>query len=272
MVNLFGRGFVGNHYLKLFPCLVNDRNDSVPQIQQGQILYTISTVDNYNILDNPYIDIETNLTKLISVLEHCRTRSVVFNFVSSWFVYGDVELPYKEDSDCRPRGFYSITKRTAEQLLIEYCNQFGIQWRILRLANVIGAGDPKVSLRKNVLTYMIRQLVDNQDIIVYKSGEFLRDYIHVNDVAHAIDLVLNCAPINSIYNIGNNNSMKFIDLLQYAHNKIRSRSQIIKSANGSTQDMIMSCDKLFSLGYQPRYTVADCIDELIAEAQLINNV
>jgi|LakMenE18May11ns_1017448.scaffolds.fasta_scaffold9826457_2 nucleoside-diphosphate-sugar epimerase len=272
MVNLFGRGFVGNHYDRLFPCVVNDRNDSVPQIQQGQILYTISTVDNYNILDNPYIDIETNLTKLISVLEHCRTRSVVFNFVSSWFVYGDAELPYKEDSDCRPRGFYSITKRTAEQLLIEYCNQFGIHWRILRLANVIGSGDQTVSLRKNVLTYMIRQLVDNQDIIVHKSGEFLRDYIHVNDVAHAIDLVLNCAPINSIYNIGNNNSMKFIDLLQYAHNKIRSRSQIIKSANGSTQDMIMFCDKLFSLGYRPRYTVSDCIDELIAEAQLINNV
>ena len=70
MVNLFGNGFVGSNYSKKYPCIINDRNDLVPKT--NQILYFISTTDNYNVHTNPYIYIETNLTTLIRVLENSR--------------------------------------------------------------------------------------------------------------------------------------------------------------------------------------------------------
>ncbi len=62
MVNLFGKGFIGTHYADMYDCVVNDRNDLT--IKTNDILYMISTTDNYNVKNNPYLDIDTNLTTL----------------------------------------------------------------------------------------------------------------------------------------------------------------------------------------------------------------
>ena len=51
-----------------------------------------------------------------------KNSNTVFNFISSWFVYGkNNEIPFREDySQCNPTGFYSITKYCAEQLFKLY--------------------------------------------------------------------------------------------------------------------------------------------------------
>jgi nucleoside-diphosphate-sugar epimerase len=265
MVNLFGNGFVGSHYNKLYPSVINERNSLVPQIQQGQILYTISTTDNYNISTNPYIDIDTNLTTLIRVLENCRDRQIVFNFVSSWFVYGASTEAYTEDSTCRPQGFYSITKRTAEQLLIEYCDHYKIPWRIVRLANVIGPGDRGVSVKKNILTYMIRRLKQNLPIELHARGQQKRDYINVRDVATAIDLVMNKGNTREIYNIGTGTSISLDEAITYAAKKIQSQSPIHYIDKGQSTEMVLNVEKITRLGFRTTYSVFDSIDELIFE-------
>ena len=158
MVNLFGKGFVGTHYSSMYECIINDRNDLTPKT--NNILYTISTTDNYHVRTNPYIDIETNLTTLIRILENCKDKDITFNFISSWFVYGQNDrTPFKEDDlSCNPTGFYSITKRCAEQLIISFCNTYGIKYRIFRLANVLGEGDQKISKKKNALQFLIKEI------------------------------------------------------------------------------------------------------------------
>jgi nucleoside-diphosphate-sugar epimerase len=145
---LGGNGFVGSRYRELTENVVINAKYDYNVKDDSEVVYFISTVDNYNVHTNPFVDIETNLTCLINTLESCKDKNITFNFISSWFVYGDVELPAKEDSYCNPKGFYSITKRTAEQLLISYCETFGIKWRIIRLGNVLGKGDKKVSKRR----------------------------------------------------------------------------------------------------------------------------
>ena len=67
------------------------------------------------------IDIETNLSVMMEVLEKLKEKDFVFNFISSWFVYGDTKMPASETSICFPKGFYSITKKAAEDLLISFC-------------------------------------------------------------------------------------------------------------------------------------------------------
>jgi len=265
MVNLFGNGFVGSHYNKLYPCRVNDRNSLTPLIQSGQILYTISTTDNYNISTNPYLDIDTNLTTLIRVLENCQGKEIVFNFVSSWFVYGNAPMPYVEDSYCNPKGFYSITKRTAELLMIEYCDYYKIPWRIVRLANVIGLGDRGVSVKKNILTYMIRRLKQNLPIELYAQGQQKRDYINVRDVAAAIDLVMNNGNTGEIYNVGTGVSISLDEAITYAAKKIQSQSEIHYIDKGQRTEMSLNVEKINKLGFQAKYSVFDSIDELISE-------
>lgn len=269
MVNLFGKGFIGSHYASKFDCIVNDRNDLTPKT--NDILYMISTTDNYNVKTNPYIDIDTNLTTLIRVLENCRDKDVTFNFVSSWFVYGQTMPPFTEQTPCNPKGFYSITKRTAEQLLVSYCETYNIKYRILRLANVVGPGDHGVSKKKNALTYLIREIVKGNDIDLYDNGDFCRDYIHVGDVCTAINLVLEKGEVNTIYNIGNGDETKFRDAIDYVIHKVNSGSNVnnIPQADFHKQvqvkSMSMSNYKLRMLGYVPEYTMEMILDDLIRQ-------
>jgi nucleoside-diphosphate-sugar epimerase len=267
MVNLLGRGFIGSRYAELYPCTVNDRNDLTPK--EENILYMISTVDNYHVKTNPYIDIDTNLTTLIRVLENWRQQypNGVFNFASSWFVYGDTELPAREDSYCNPKGFYSITKRAAEQLLISYCETYNLKYRILRFANVLGTGDAKAGPKKNAVTYMINQMKQDQPVNLYDGGEFIRDYIHVDDLCNAVNTVLTQGTTNEIYNIGNGMDTKFKDIIDHVV-KLGSISQVnnIEQADFhkivQVKSMYMDTTKLRMLGYAPKYSIYNIVEEL----------
>jgi nucleoside-diphosphate-sugar epimerase len=221
---------------------------------------------------NPYIDIETNLTTLIRVLENTKTLdNVVFNFASSWFVYGNVEPNASETSHCDPKGFYSITKRTAEQLLISYCETYKINYRVLRFSNVLGPGDKHVSAKKNALTFLLRKLKNHEEINLYNDGDFYRDYMHVADVCSAINLVLEKGNHNEIYNIGTGTPVLFKDAIDYIVKKTNSKSKInhVDQSNFhkivQTPSFYMNCDKLKNLGYANFKDIYTILDELIEE-------
>jgi UDP-glucose 4-epimerase len=95
-----GSGFIGGRFCDIQSDRVikMDRDDYKPQ--SSEILYFISTVDNYNIHNNLHIDVETNLGVLMSMLENIDRQDpdLVINFVSSWFVYGkNTIMPFHED-------------------------------------------------------------------------------------------------------------------------------------------------------------------------------
>ena len=277
MINLFGgSGFVGTSFREKYECLANERNDLIPQLASGvtDVLYLISTIDNYNVKVNPHIDIDSNLTTLIRVLENFRRLNkpnVVFNFASSWFVYGDSELPARETSYCDPKGFYSITKRAAEQLLISYCETYDLKYRILRFANILGPGDMKVSRKKNALTYLIEKIRFNEDIDIYDNGEFYRDYIHVSDLCYAVRTVMQHGAVNEIYNIGNGKPILFREIIEYAIKKSNSKSKInfIEQPDFhklvQVKSMYMDNSKIRSLGYSPIFTIHTIINQLLNE-------
>ena len=267
-INVLGKGFVGGRYAELTPdVIVNERSDY--EVKTNEVVYFISTIDNYNVYTNPYLDIETNLSTLIETLESCKGKDVTFNFISSWFVYGDVPLPAKEDAHCDPKGFYSITKRTAEQLLISYCETFGLKYRILRLGNVLGKSDMKVSKKKNALQFLINEIKENQDINLYDGGDVYRDYIHVDDVVSAINLVINSGEVNQIYNVGNGESIYLGETLQYAKKLLNSTSKFTSieavdfHKKVQTKNMVLDISKLKALGYTPKYNMNDIIKGLI---------
>jgi len=274
-LQIFGAGgFVGSTFIKRNPlCTVKQRNDHIVDIEKD-VLYLISTVTNYNVKKDPYIDIETNLILLMKILSRFQTSKRIFNFISSWFVYGNTSVPATEESVCNPTGFYSITKRCAEQLLISYCQTFNIKYRIIRLANVAGYGDKKSSAQKNALQYMINQLKNNQDVNLYEDGNMYRDYIHVNDVVDAIGIILNKGEINSIYNAGNGIPLLIKDLIGYAKQLIGGTGKINNIDVPQFHKIVqvdsqwMKNDKLKSLGYEPRYDMKSIIEDMVFGAAL----
>lgn len=264
-----GTGFVGSEFCKQYSndVIIIDRNSTEPV--SNKVLYLISTVDNYNVLTDPFIDINTNLTHLIKVLENCKDKNIEFTFISSWFVYGDTDLPAKETSICKPKGFYSITKYAAEQLIESYCKTFNIKYKIIRLGNVVGKTDDKVSKKKNALQYLLNELKENKDINLYYNGEFFRDFIHVSDVAKGIKFIMDNGHNEETYNLGSGKPVLFKDVIDYAYNKIGSNS-IIGTMDATefhkivqVKSMYLDTNKINNLGWYPIKNINQMIDELI---------
>ena len=265
-ISVYGAtGFIGSRFCDLYSNVVVKigRDESSPLTKN--ILYLISTVDNYNVHTNLKIDVETNLVKLMNVLTQIKNdpdrEDYVFNFVSSWFVYGqNYEIP---------TGFYSITKYCAEQLLVSFCNTYNIKYRILRLANVIGEGDNKISNKKNALQFLIKEIVHNRDIPLYYGGEVLRDYIYVDDVCDAIKLCIDAAPSDQIINIGSGQPYKFIDIINKAMEYSES-SSIIKHIEPTkfhnivqVRHSYLDTTKLESYGFKTKYNINTIVKTLV---------
>lgn len=267
-----GTGFIGSRFCELNGnTIIIPRNDYKPKT--SEILYFISTIDNYNIHKDLFIDIDTNLTTLMRVLENVdrSDKNVVFNFVSSWFVYGkNQNTPFKEDDlGCNPTGFYSITKRCAEQMLISFCETFNIKYRIFRLANVLGEGDNKISKKKNALQYLIKEIVYGRDVELYYGGNVLRDYIYVDDVCNAISHCMEYAPPNQIINIGSGKPYVFLNVIKKAIRYANSSSRII-NINPThfhnvvqVKDSYLDTTKLRNFGYECQYNIDAIVEKLV---------
>ena len=281
---LGGYGFVGSEYTKFAQnrhfVIRNFRNNF--EVVSPDCVYFVSTIGNYNVYTDNLLDINTNLVVLMQTLDRYKKRIELtgkkgcFNFISSWFVYGqdsgfgENSRGISENDFCDPKGFYSITKRCAEQLLISYCETFNLNYRILRLANVLGKDDKKVSPKKNALQYLLGEIKENRPVDLYDSGYFYRDFIDVRDCARAIDLVVTEGDLDSIYNIGNGKPIVFRDAIEYSKNKLNSTSELrtieqkeFHKKVQSSRSFYMDNSKLQSLGYSPKYSIFETIDDII---------
>ena len=233
-----GTGFIGGTFCRLYPLDVDIISKQSIQFNTKEVLYFISTTTNQNVFNDLYIDIDTNLNFLMNVLSNCKDKDVTFNFISSGFVYGNNVIDAKETDCCNPTGFYSITKRCAEQLLISFCETFGIKYRILRIGNVYGL-DKTISPGKNVLGYMMELLKNNEDIKLYEGGKFLKE----------------------IYNISSGTSMMFVDIIKNLKNMLHSKSNIIDIPFPEEQkyiqvkNMTLDNTKLKSIGFVPKLDI-----------------
>lgn len=267
-----GKGFVGRAYVDAHYhhavgniASINERNDY--KVHSEDVLYLISTITNHNVFHDIHVDINTNLNLLMDVLkswkeyqESTKTRGV-FNFISSWSVYGNQKvLPVAETAPCcEPKGFYIITKRCAEQLLVSYCEMFGLKYRILRLCNILGP-DEKIDATKNGLQYTFQQLREGKDAKLFGDGMFYRDYMHVKDCARAIELVIAKGNANEIYNIGNGKTWYYRDIVNYAAQLLNTGAKGVYVEPNAFQKTVpvssfyMDITKLHNLGFVPEYT------------------
>lgn len=254
-ISVYGAtGFIGETFCNLYL-------DEIVKIPRGQrkpetknILYLISTISNYNVFEDLHLDVDTNLTVLLDVLQYCKDNELVFNYVSTGFVYGPDILYAKEEDQCDPRGFYSITKRTAEQLLISFCKTFDVKYRILRIANVYGQ-DKMISSKKNVLGFLVGLMKENKPITLYDDGMQLRDYMHVIDICRALKIVIDEGEVNEIYNIASGTALPFREIVTMVKDILDSESELLSvetpKFNQITQakNFALNADKLKSLGF-----------------------
>jgi nucleoside-diphosphate-sugar epimerase len=242
-LSLFGAGFIGGNFAKMFPdeVFIEDRNSLVPTY--NNVLYMRGTTSNYNVFSDISKDVRDNLLLFTETLKNI-TSNHNFTLISSWFC----ETP--------KLGFYSLTKQLQEKLLESYYTTIlkSNNFKIIRLSNVIG-GDPKASNKKNALEFLVSKIKNNEDIDIY-SGDNFRDFISVHDCCRAIKLVMEKGNNGETYNIGMGVSNRIIDLCEYCIDKIKSKSKIniipapIFHSQVQIKDYFMDCSKLQDLEFE----------------------
>jgi nucleoside-diphosphate-sugar epimerase len=254
-----GTGIIGSYYIGLYGGRPLLRDQCSPM--DKEVLYLISTTSNC--YEKPLVHTRTNIDCLMKRLIACKEADIkTFNFVSSWFVYGDRQDVMKESDCCSPHGLYSITKHCAEQLVIDYCSHFAIKWRIFRLGNVYGGPDASDG-RRNALHYIVQELKANRCVKVV--DEMSRDYIHIYDACRAMQLLSKEAPENEIYNIASGRSTLLSDCVEQCKEILKSESEIIHRkprVGEQSQKMVLDCGKLFSAGFLPVISLEEGLHDL----------
>jgi len=117
---------------------------------------------------DPLSTIKLNILGTNNILEAC-TKEKVKRFVYASTVYVYSELG----------GFYRCSKQAAESYIEEYQRKHGLDFTILRYGTVYG---PRADEKNSVYRYLMQALNDGK-ITCKGSGEELREYVHVKDVA-----------------------------------------------------------------------------------------
>lgn len=169
-------------------------------------------------LQDPYYDCDVNILGIVNILEACRKTSVKrVIFPSSAAVYGDLsDIPLTEDlvAKAQPSSFYGLSKMTSEKYLALYQAVYGLEYVVLRYANVYGErqGD---SGEGGVVSIFARKARMSEPIMIFGDGGQTRDFIYAGDVAEANCQALITPNPNYAYNISTELETSVNDLAGY---------------------------------------------------------
>ena len=146
--------------------------DSVRKAMVGQqTVYNFAGLANLDEAhEQPVESARINVLGNATVLEEARRAEIPrYIFASTIYVSGE------------SGGFYRASKQACERYVEEYQRWFGLDFTILRYGSIYGRrSDPG----SGVAQYLLQALRDRK-IVIRGSGEELREYVHVADVARA---------------------------------------------------------------------------------------
>ncbi len=174
-----------------------------------------SHVDNS--LAGPKVFLETNIMGTFNLLQASleikkNIPSIMFHHVSTDEVYGDLAFhapKFTEDSNFKPSSPYSASKASSDLLVQSWARTFNLNYIITNCSNNFGARQHSEKLIPTV----IKRILSNKKIPIYGNGLNIRDWIFAKDHANAIISIHDHNLINERINIGGNNEIANISLV-----------------------------------------------------------
>src|SRR5437763_13980432 len=159
----------------------------------------------------------TNVGGTLNLLDSMRAAGVErLVFSSTCATYGDPDtIPIAEEAPERPTNPYGASKLAVDRMISDHCAAHGLGAVSLRYFNVAGASgeqgedhDPETHLIPNVLraaSGAIEHVEGFGNDYETPDGTAIRDYIHVEDLAHAHLQAVDAAAAGAhrILNLGN---------------------------------------------------------------------
>ena len=153
---------------------------------------------------DPLADLMVNTGSTLLLLDwSLRNNIEKFIYASSMSVYGPSDgKPISETYVCKPSSFYGASKLASEKYLNIY-SELGIKTTALRFFNVYGPGQNLKNMKQGMASIYLSFILRNEPIEIKGSIDRFRDFVYVDDVVDAIELVYdNPKSSGKIYNIG----------------------------------------------------------------------
>jgi len=140
---------------------------------------------------DPVFDAEVNVLGSITLMHEAVENNVqTFIFASSGgAIYGETPHPAVETAVKAPISPYGAAKAAVENYLFAYSKTFGLKPVILRYANVYGPRQDPAG-EAGAVSIFASALIAGRGVTIFGSGEQVRDYVFVEDVAQANLLAL----------------------------------------------------------------------------------
>ena len=165
--------------------------------------------------------VQTNVVGTFTLLEAFRQRwnqrgqpqSDRFLHVSTDEVYGSLEPDdpaFTETTPYTPNSPYSASKAGSDHLARAYFHTYGMPTLITNCSNNYGP----YHFPEKLIPLMCINILLGKPLPVYGDGQNIRDWLYVEDHCRALDVVIHQGKPGETYNVGGNNEVKNIDLVE----------------------------------------------------------
>ena len=174
-------------------------------------------------IDGPAAFIETNIVGTYVLLEAARhywtrlasTAKEAFRFhhISTDEVYGDLhdtESLFTETTPYAPSSPYSASKASSDHLVRAWLRTYGMPTIVTNCSNNYGP----YHFPEKLIPLVILNALEGKPLPVYGNGCQIRDWLYVEDHAHALYKVVTEGKPGETYNIGGHNERKNIDVVK----------------------------------------------------------
>lgn len=230
--------------------------DTIFQFEQPDIvIHGAEETENHS---DPNSFITSNVLGTQVIINCCLKHKVEkLIYASTDQVYGQLtsesDPSWKEGAEINPRSPYAATKAAGE-LLVKAAHQTrGLIYNIARGSNNYG---PRQAAEK-LIPKVIKSILHEKNIPIYGQGLQVRDWTHVYDNCAALMTIINKGAPNEIYNIGSNQELPNIEVVQKICNIMKKGHDLMSFIPdplvGHDFRYSMDSSKIRELGWKPNF-------------------
>tara|TARA_B100001093_G_C26761083_1_gene985727 strand:- start:392 stop:1327 length:936 start_codon:yes stop_codon:yes gene_type:complete len=232
------------------------------EVKKNDVIIPLAAIVGAPACDlNPDLATELNFNQIKNIKElMTKDQLIILPVTNSGYGIGKTDLYCDETSELNPISHYGKTKVESEKLILDLENFVS-----LRLATVFGvSARMRIDLLVNDFVYK----AFNDKYIVLFESHFKRNYIHIDDIAKLISLILeNPKTFNkNIYNVGledANLSKKELcnKIKDYMPKTLIIENEFYKDPD--QRNYIVSNKKIYSTSWKPIRSIDYGIKELL---------
>jgi dTDP-glucose 4,6-dehydratase len=186
-----------------------------------------------------------------------------FLHVSTDEVYGSVSRGYSKEGDqLEPNSPYAASKAASDLLVRSYFVTHKAPVVTTRASNNYGP----FQYPEKALPLMITNFMEDKPFPMYGDGRQVRDWLHVEDHARAILLVLEKGALGETYNIGGSYTCENRELIEKVLKLMKKPAELVKKVEdrkGHDRRYALDCAKLKRLGFRHAYDFETGLKETI---------